>query len=421
MNKKYIILIILALVISLGIVTYYNGEKENKYTKVNEQGLNLMEEDQFLSDSTEGIALMIEFGDDQLGLTNYVDNLKKRDIPSVLLVSPDYIENNCETINKLTDLGVELGAGINSKPFWDVPYDEQYDLMKETVESVKDCTGQDLKLFNSRYFAYDENTLKAAEELGIEYVFARGTTGQRATIYKPEEYDVKIFSVSNIDSSEYGTGSLCDYSYWARSGTPDEFKSQLFDSLKFDKISPTSHTYIGGLKKSWNDAYLNFFDNADIDWKTLEEFAGDPDLTLPFDEIPQNREVEYVEPKPNTPLEDEQDVDNPCAAEDLTRNDNKESEESETQNNSEPIVFHNNQGEMCKEMLDFFEENNYQFREYLTTDEGFSEKLNEYKSESSKSEGVSSSFGYYPIIFIENKAFSGFNPDIAAEIKDLIN
>jgi hypothetical protein len=431
MNKKtfYSLLIFIALLITISIVAFYNNpedpfelkvENEEEYTAINQKGLNLMKEEEFLSDSTEGIMLMIEFGEDSLGLTNFVDNLEKRDISSLLLVSPDYINENCATINKLMDLGVKLGAGINSKPFWDVPYKEQYELMQETISTVKACTGEDLKMFNSRYFAYDENTLKAAEELGIEYVFARGTTGQRVTIYKPEEYDVKIFSVSNINSPEYGTGSLCDYSYWARSGTPDEFGDQLFDALKFDKISPVTHAYIGGLKKQWNDSYLDFFDNTDVQWKSLEEFAGQPDLILPYDQIPQNREVQYVDPKPSTPLEEEENVENPCAAEDLSQKENQREDQIELESNDKPVVFHNNKGEMCLEMIEYFKENNYEFTEHLTTDEDFSEKLNQYKNKFNQSEGVSDSFGYYPMIFINDQAFSGFNFEIADKLKQII-
>jgi hypothetical protein len=43
---------------------------------------------------------------------------------------------------------------------------------------------------------------------------------------------------------KWGTGSLCDYSYWAREGSPEEFGDELFAALEYDKISPVSHTYI---------------------------------------------------------------------------------------------------------------------------------------------------------------------------------
>jgi len=93
-----------------------------------------------------------------------------------------------------------------------MPYAEQYTYLKEAQGLVKEVTGKDMRVFGSRYFAYDENTLKAADELGIEYILARGTKGVEAVIYAPEEYDVKVISVSNVEFEEMGKGSLCDYS-----------------------------------------------------------------------------------------------------------------------------------------------------------------------------------------------------------------
>ena len=412
--------------IAIGAFFFYTNFKEEttppeeKYDAVNQQGLHLMEESEFLSDSTEGIALMIEFHEDITGLTNYVDMLSARDIPGVLLVSPGYIEDHCENLKKIKKHDIRIGAGINSEALWDVPYEEQLDKMKETKQTFKECFGEELKIFNSRYFAYDENTIKAAEELDIDYVFARGTTGNRATVYQPEEYDVKIFSVSNITSPEYGTGSLCDYSYWARAGEPEEFENKLFDSLKFDQISPVSHTYLGGMKEGWNEAYLNFFNEAEVNWQTWQEFTAAPDLTLPFSEIPQNREVQYTEPKPKEPLEETENVKNPCRPDDLSEQEGGEPQEEQEQVEEEIVMFHNNKGEMCLEALDFFEENDYEIKEYLTKDPEFSEKLNSFKAEFEKSEGVSEDFGYYPMIFVEGRAFSGFSDEIAQDIKQLM-
>jgi glutaredoxin len=75
---------------------------------------------------------------------------------------------------------------------------------------------------------------------------------------------------------------------------------------------------------------------------------------------------------------------------------------------------------MCKEAVDFFEENGIEYTEYLTSDEIFNEKLEEYKSEyGDESEGVSTSYRYYPMIFYKDKAFSGFNDSIKETILSL--
>jgi hypothetical protein len=365
---------------------------------------------------TEALMLLIEFEGTE-GLVNFVNNIKDRDIPALLIASPDFVIDNCNSINTILSFhDVEIAGLDASKPLWDVPYEEQLSIMKETRDRIKECTGEDIKVFGSKYFAYDENTVKAAEELGIEYVLARGTTGAKATIYKPTEYDVKIFSVSNVDSQNWGTGSLCDYSYWAREGRPEDFQEELFNSLKYEKISPVSHTYIGGMKKLWNDVYLKFFDEADIEWVGLDQF-GEVDINSSFKDIPDNREVKYDTPHPAIPLEEEENVSNPCAVENLTLLPTQVEEKKEM---SGIVIFHNGVGTMCLEALEFFKENGYEYIEYKTDDEGFEEKFLEYRAGFTTSEGLSNSFGYYPIIFVKDRAFSGFNALIEDSIESIV-
>jgi glutaredoxin len=377
---------------------------------------------------TQGLMLLIEF-EDTIGLNNFVHELSQRSIPSLLLVHPNFIEENQENILELQDYNVEIAAVLSDEPLWDIPYEEQYQRISEAKTRIEGITGKPLRVIGSKYFAYDENTLKVAEDLGIEYVLGRGVTKSRATIFKPEEYNVKIFSVSNIDSPNWGTGSLCDYSYWAREGTPADFEEQLFSAAEnYDKISPVSHTYIGGLKERWNDVYLEFFDNTDIFWEDLDQF-GSIDLTLPLSEIPQNREVQYTTPKPELTLEEEINLTNPCyidgtVVEKIIEEIEEEElveENSEVIEDSTVVIFENSSGPMCVALHEFLEEAQYTNHEiHLNTDEDFFELLEEYKTDFKKSEGFSSDFSYYPIIFIQDRAFSGFDLDIEETLKEML-
>jgi hypothetical protein len=376
-----------------------------------------LEEETVAIPDTTGIMLLIEFEGTE-GLENFVYEMNERDIPGLLMVSAGFVEDNCELIRTMQDYSIEVTGVYPEKPLWDVSYDEQYDIMSDTKTRVEACTGVPMRAFSSRYFAYDENTVKAAEALEIPYVMARGTTGAKATIYQPEEYDVKIFSVSNVDSESWGTGSLCDYSYWAREGEPGDFRQEMFGAYqKYDKISPVSHTYIGGLKARWNEVYLNFFDQTDINWVGLDEF-GQVDVYATFAEIPDNREVQYDTPKPATPLDEEPDVDNPCSVGEIDESSSSGSDNGETMA-AEVVMFHNGIGPMCLDAVDFFGEEGIAYTEYLTGDPDFSTELSAYKSEyGEESEGISTSYGYYPYIFVGEKAFSGFNDDIAQSILD---
>jgi hypothetical protein len=232
-----------------------------------------------------------------------------------------------------------------------------------------------------------------------------------------QQYDVKIFSVSNVDSENWGTGSLCDYSYWAREGTPEDFDDELELSMsKYDKVSPVSHTYIGGGKARWNDVYVKLFDMENVNWVNLDVF-GEVDEYLSFSEIPDNRDVQYDTPHPAVPLDDEEGVENPCGVVDM---ESSESMENVRELYSVLTIFHNGSGPMCLEALSFFDDEGMEYVEYLNTDTVYQEKLNQYRSEFTDiSEGMSTSFGYYPIIFYKGRAFSGFNEVIGTEIISL--
>lgn len=84
------------------------------------------------------------------------------------------------------------------------------------------------------------------------------------------------------------------------------------------------------------------------------------------------------------------------------------------------VMFHNGTGPMCIEALDYFDSIGQPVEEHLTTDSDFKEGLDEAKEEFEKSEGLSDSFGYYPMIFVGGRAFSGFDEDVKAEISGVL-
>ena len=50
--------------------------------------------------------------------------------------------------------------------------------------------------------------------------------------------------------------------------------------------------------------------------------------------------------------------------------------------------------------------------EYLDTEAGFRDLLSEYIATDPKSEGVSDSYAYFPMIFYQGKGYSGFNATV---------
>jgi uncharacterized membrane protein len=106
----------------------------------------------------------------------------------------------------------------------------------------------------------------------------------------------------------------------------------------------------------------------------------------------------------------------------ITENENYEPEEemSEENNINKIMIFHNGNGPMCLEALDFLETIDYPNEQFINTQDNFSYELSSLIAQFGQSEGISNSFGYYPIIFINDRAFSGFNDSIKNAILEEI-
>lgn len=251
-----------------------------------------------------GLFLIIDRKNDK-GLAHWARELEEREIPAVILVDEYMVDNKCSLVKTISERGFEIGSSYNEQPFWNEGYDIQYEVMSRIKNKVQSCINKPMRIFGSKYFAYNEATLQAADKLGIEFVLARGTAGVQALIYKPHEYQTKIISVSNVPSTGMGTGSLCDWSLFSRGETPDVFRKILLD-LTVDKMILVGQTHLSGVKVRWWDVYQDFLNANIVTWTPLDEFATNP-IELPNAQIPVNREVRYVTPKPKIPLEQEPD------------------------------------------------------------------------------------------------------------------
>ena len=252
----------------------------------------------------EGLFLIIDHGNVK-GLRHWADEFERRGMPAAIQTNEYMLTEQGGMIKNLSNKGFDICGSYNEQPFWDKPYSFQHEVMGRIKDKVEACTGKPMRIFGSKYSAYDEVTLKAADALGVGYVFARGAAGARAVVFKPEEYHVTLVSVSNVPSEQLGSGSLCDQSLWSRGATPDDFKEILF-GLKEERIILVAQTHLSGVKLHWWNVYQDFLDANIITWKSLDEFVRNP-LILPNAQIPMNTEVQYQTPQPKTPLEEEPD------------------------------------------------------------------------------------------------------------------
>jgi hypothetical protein len=250
--------------------------------------------------------MLIEF-ENVNGVLQWEKELDQRGLTALVKVQDNVLQAYPDVFKGMADKGYEIAGGYDQAAFWGMPYEEQYNYMKEAKNLVECVTGKTMRVFGSRYFAYDENTLKAAQDLGIEYILARGTKDVEAVIYKPSEYNVKIISVSNVDFGDMGRGSLCDYSLWARGSSPENFGEMVQESITKNpkNMILVSHAYLGGTRLEWWQEYQKTLNSDKLSWNGFDDWINNHELVyLNNSEIPVNTQVEYTTPTPIKAIED---------------------------------------------------------------------------------------------------------------------
>ena len=264
-------------------------------------------ENQTVTPKINTMLMLIEFEKID-GILQWEKELDNRGLTALIKVQDNVLKENPEVFKRLADKGHEIAGGYSIAPFWDMSYEEQYNYLKESKELIEKITGKKMRVGSSRYFAYDENTLKVADALGIEYILGRGTKDVEAVVYQPKEYKVKVISVTNVDVGEpMGRGSLCDYSLWARGADAQEFGKIVTESLakKPTNMILVSHAYLGGTRLEWWQEYEKVLASDKVSWNGFDKWLENQKIiTLPNSEIPMNKEVKYVKPNPAKPMED---------------------------------------------------------------------------------------------------------------------
>lgn len=253
------------------------------------------------------LLMLIEFERIE-GILQWEKELDSRGQSALVKVQDNILQEYPEVFKRLADKGYEIAGGYDIASFWDMSYEEQYQHLKEAKDLVEGITGKKMRVFGSRYFAYDETTLKAASDLGIDYILGRGVNDVEADIYQPLEYSTRVISVTNVDVGEpMGRGSLCDYSLWARGANAQEFGQILDESIakKPSDMILVSHSYLGGTRMEWWAEYEKALLSTEIAWHSFDEWVAKQNIiALPNAEIPRNNEVKYGTPSPEKAMED---------------------------------------------------------------------------------------------------------------------
>jgi peptidoglycan/xylan/chitin deacetylase (PgdA/CDA1 family) len=237
------------------------------------------------------------------GIRHWADELQKRRIPAVFGIEESQLSQHPGLIRELRDKGFDFECS-HPEPFWNESYQSQYEIITRFKSKFEAMLNKPMCAFSSKYSAYNEDTLKIAEKLGIRYILARGNSGLKAEVYKPAEYNVILISASSIPANK-GGGMLVDGSVWSTGGNPESLKDILFN-LKEDRITLTAQAQLSGVKLFWWNAYQAFLDANIVDWVKLDEFAANP-ITLPYSDIPGTTEIGYLKPQPKISMDQEVD------------------------------------------------------------------------------------------------------------------
>lgn len=202
-----------------------------------------------------------------------------------------------------------------------------------------------------------------------------------------------------MEFAETGKGSLCDISLYSRGATEADFAKVVEASVSKNPESMilVSHPHIGGTKVGYWKVYADALESSSFDWRTFEDWLANVTVApRPYAEIHENREIQYLEPTPVVPLDQLANL---------------------LEVGEKLVVFHNGLGPMCKDANAFLEGLDYPIEEHLNTEKNFYDLLDRYRVQNTESEGVSNAFEYFPLIFLKDRAFSGFDAEVKRAIE----
>ena len=119
-TKNIIIFVILIIVFCLILGTALFMTLPEKIEEKNEQEKESTANEIETGEKAQAIMILIEF-QNTLGLSNFVNEMEKRDIKGLLMVTPEFVQENCTDIKEIIKHGVEIVGSHVAAPFWDMP------------------------------------------------------------------------------------------------------------------------------------------------------------------------------------------------------------------------------------------------------------------------------------------------------------
>ncbi|MBU5314276.1 polysaccharide deacetylase family protein [Tissierella carlieri] len=163
-NKKTLLTILIVLIlaiIALGISVVYNKSEETFNSDVYYQGN--------IDDKIIAFACNVDWGNEHI--PNMLQIFKDNDIKITYFVTGQWAEKNKDILKTIYDNKHEIGNhGYSHKDYDKLSYDRNKEEILKAHNIIKETLNIDSKYFAPPSGAYNDNTIKAAKDLGYELI-----------------------------------------------------------------------------------------------------------------------------------------------------------------------------------------------------------------------------------------------------------
>lgn len=163
-NRKtiYTILVVLLLiVISIIAMTIYNRAEETFNPDVHYQGN--------IDDKVIAFACNVDWGNEYI--PPMLEIFKDNNINITFFVTGRWADRNKDILKQIYDAKHEIGNhGYNHVDYDKLSYDGNLDEINKADKAIKDVINKNLKYFAPPSGAYNDNTIKAAKDLGYSLI-----------------------------------------------------------------------------------------------------------------------------------------------------------------------------------------------------------------------------------------------------------
>lgn len=156
-------LLLIAVVVAVSVVGFFGG---NAVT-VSKDNTNLFYE----AENGNGVSLMFNVYEHTDNVYKILDALDEYEAKSTFFIGGSWADDNVECLKEIASRGHEIGShGYFHRDHNKLDYSANYQEIKTSIDFIEKASGISATLFAPPSGAYNDDTVKAARELGLKTV-----------------------------------------------------------------------------------------------------------------------------------------------------------------------------------------------------------------------------------------------------------